>query len=144
MTTREAWRGDRGSAVSVWVVLIVAAMTLIMGIAVDMSGQIAAKREAGDLAAAAARTAAEQVNTLAYLADGRSTEVVAAHARAAALDYLGAAGATGTVRFDNQTTLIVDVQLPYRPVFLSAFGAQLTVTGTATTRLVRALNGTER
>lgn len=47
-------RGERGS-VTVWMVLIVMVLTMVIGIAVDLSGQVNAKRRAGDVAAQAAR-----------------------------------------------------------------------------------------
>ncbi len=43
--TRQLRHDERGS-VSIWAVLIVAAFTLIVGISVDLTGQIAAKQRA--------------------------------------------------------------------------------------------------
>ena len=51
-------RGERGS-VTVWMVLIVMVLTMVIGIAVDLSGQVNAKRRAGDVAAQAARAAGQ-------------------------------------------------------------------------------------
>lgn len=140
-----SWRDERGYALSIWAVLAVTAFTLIVGIAVDLSGQVAAKSHAGAVAAQAARTAAQQLDAVGYMNDGRSREVQAAQARTAALATIGAAGMTGTVTFPTPTTLEVTVTARYTPLFLSSLGVgPLQVTGSATTRLARALNGTER
>lgn len=136
---------ERGAAVSTWAVLIVAATTLILGVAVDLSGQIAAKRQAGDVAAQAARVAGQQLDAVAYLTDGRTSELATTRARAAAVAYITRAGMTGTVTVDTPTTLVVTTIAGYTPVFLSAFGVgRLEVTGTARTEMVRAANGRER
>ena len=105
---RNRLRDERGAAVTVWAVLIVAAMTLIVGIAVDLAGQINAKRLAGDVAAQAARVAGQQISADAYMEDGRSVEIIAARARAAAVDYIKSAGMTGTTRIESGTELVVE------------------------------------
>lgn len=138
-------RDEKGAAITTWAVLIVVAMTLIVGIAVDLSGQINAKRLAGDVAAQAARAAGQQIDAEVYLTDGRSVAIVNASARDAAIAYIEAAGMTGTARIVSGTELVVETYATYTPVFLSALGVgELQVTGTATTRAVRALDGKER
>jgi Flp pilus assembly protein TadG len=138
-------RDEKGAAITTWAVLIVVAMTLIVGIAVDLSGQINAKRLAGDVAAQAARAAGQQIDAEVYLTDGRSVAIVNARARDAAIAYIEAAGMTGTARIVSGTELVVETYATYTPVFLSALGVgELQVTGTATTRAVRALDGKER
>ena len=120
-------------------------MTLIVGIAVDLAGQINAKRLAGDVAAQAARVAGQQISADAYMEDGRSVEIIAARARAAAVDYIKSAGMTGTTRIESGTELVVETRASYTPVFLSALGfGELQVTGTASIRSVRAQEGRER
>ncbi len=137
-------RNERGS-VTVWVVLMMMVLTMVLGVAVDLAGQVTAKRQASDVAAQAARAAGQQVNADAYLNDGSSVEVQVAKAKAAALDYTAAAGMTGTAQVESGTELVVDTTTTYRPVFLSAFGiGELTVTGTASIRVVRVEDGKER
>jgi Flp pilus assembly protein TadG len=136
---------ERGTAVSVWAVLIVTVVTLLVGIAVDLSGQIGAKRLAGDTAAQAARVAGQQLDTAGYLAGTSSLEVEVARARAAALDYVKAAGMTGQVTIESGAELVVSTRATYEPVFLTAIGVgPLEVTGTARVRIVRAYEGEER
>jgi Flp pilus assembly protein TadG len=136
-------QSERGS-VTVWMVLMVVALTLIVGIAVDLTGQLAAKRVAGDVAAEAARAAGEQVDQSAYLGGG-SVEVKAAAAKQAALAYVKAAGLQGTVQIEGGSVLVVDTTAQYKPVFLSALGVgTLQVTGSARTRVVRVQEGSER
>ncbi len=137
-------RGERGS-VTVWMVLIVMVLTMVIGIAVDLSGQVNAKRRAGDVAAQAARAAGQQISPDAYLADGRSVELAVAKAKASAVDYIEAAGMTGSARVESGTELVVQTETTYRPIFLSAVGiGDLTVTGSASIRVVRVEDGKER
>ena len=138
-------RGERGS-VTVWMVLIVMVLTMVIGIAVDLSGQVNAKRRAGDVAAQAARAAGQQISPDAYLADGRSVELAVAKAKTAAVDYIEAAGMTGSARVESGTELVVQTETIYRPIFLSAAGiGDLKVTGSASIRVVRvADDGEER
>ena len=137
-------RGERGS-VTVWMVLIVMVLTMVIGIAVDLSGQVNAKRRAGDVAAQAARAAGQQISPDAYLADGRSVELAVAKAKASAVDYIEAAGMTGSARVESGTELVVQTETTYKPIFLSAAGiGDLTVTGSASIRVVRVADGKER
>ena len=138
----ERVRDDRGAVVSVWAVLGLALTVLIIGIAVDLSGQINAKRQANDVADQAARSAAQQVNTQSYLDDGRSVAVVAGRAKTAAVTYVQRYGMVGSAHIEARNRLVVETAATYRPVFLSMFGiGNLRVTGTATVQLVRALEG---
>jgi Flp pilus assembly protein TadG len=138
-------RGERGS-VTVWMVLIVMVLSMVMGIAVDLSGQVNAKRRASDVAAQSARVAGQQISPDAYLADGRSVELAVAKAKTAAVDYIEAAGMTGSARVESGTELVVQTETIYRPIFLSAAGiGDLKVTGSASIRVVRvADDGEER
>ncbi|HEY3411297.1 MAG TPA: pilus assembly protein [Propionicimonas sp.] len=144
MNTLKRSRGERGS-VSVWAALIVAAFTLIVGISVDLTGQIAAKQHATDIAAQAARIAGQQLDANAVMDGGTHTSVDIAKARATALAFIARADMHGTVTVTGGTQLEVTVTGTYRPVILTSIGlGPLTVTGTSTARLVRAQNGTER
>ncbi len=138
-------RDQRGS-VSIWAALIVAVFTLIVGISVDLVGQVAAKQRAADVAAQAARIAAEQVDPTTVLSGARTVTANPVRARQAALAYIAGADMTGTVTIGaGGTQLAITTTATYQPVFLTGIGiGPLTVTGTSTARLVRTLNGSER
>ena len=138
-------RDERGS-VSVWAVLMVTAFTLIVGISVDLVGQITAKQRATDVAAQAARVAGEQTDTNTLMAGSGTVTVHPQHARQAALAYIAGADMTGTVTLEaGGTKLMITTTATYRPLFLTSIGiGPLTVTGTSTARLIRAQNGSER
>ena len=145
MTTHAARRRDeRGAVVSVWTAVIATTMVLVLGIAVDLSGLVHAKQQAGDAAAQAARQAGQQLSTGTLLQQGR-LEVRTRQARAAAVDYLEAVGMTGTATVQDGTLLVVTAQASYRPLFLSGMGiGPVQVTGTSSVRVLRVENGTER
>lgn len=134
---------ERGS-LSTWLALAAAAMILCVGLAVDLGGHVHAQQRVRDLAAQAARTAGEEI-AAAPAVRGEMPSVDAVAARAAARRYLERAGVTGTVHLTAGTTLTVTVTDTYTPLILTAVGVgPLTVTGQATARLVRAVDGTER
>jgi hypothetical protein len=139
-------RHDERGSISVWAVLIVAAFTLVVGISVDMVGQVAAKQHAADVAAQAARIAGQQIDPDALMSGRRTVTVDATRARRAALDYIAGANMTGdTIITASGTELRISTTAIYRPVFLTVIGVgPLTVTSTSTARLVRAQDGSER
>lgn len=145
MTIRGLRRDERGS-ISVWAALVIAAFTLVVGISVDLVGQIAAKERAADVAAQAARVAGEQADANTLMAGSGKLVVDPQRARQAALTYIAGADMTGTVTITSGgTQLAITTTATYRPIFLTSIGiGPLTVTGTSTARLVRALNGSER
>ncbi|MBK8458803.1 MAG: pilus assembly protein [Micropruina sp.] len=121
------------------------ALTLIVGIAVDLTGQIHAKQHAGEVAAQAARLAGQQLNTDQYQAGEGRLEVGARQARATAVDFIERSGMTGTLTFTSPTSLQVTTRAPYTPLFLSLVGVgQVHVTGQATISTIRVLEGTPR
>lgn len=136
-------RHDERGQVSTWMALASLAMVLIVGIAVDLSGQVLAKQRAADLAAQAARVGGNQLEVSPAMR-GRPVTVDPQRARAAAKAYIANAGATGTVTVTT-TQITVTVHDTYQPLFLSAAGlGTQQVTGEATARLARAVNGAER
>lgn len=140
---RHRRRDERGS-VSVWLALAAVAMTLCVGIAVDLGGHVHAQQRAHALAAQAARTAGEEV-AAAQAVRGQKPAVDTTAAKRAAHSYLAQAGVTGTVSVQAGNVLHVRVTDQYTPLFLGSIGVgTLTVTGESTARLVRAVNGTER
>lgn len=136
-------RDERGS-ISLWLALASVAMVLCVGLAVDLGGHTHAAQRAHDLAAQAARTAGEQVAAVQAIR-GNTPQVDATAARAAAQQYLTRAGVTGSVAIQPGGRIAVTVTDSYDPIFLTTLGiGRLPVTGTATARLVRAVDGTER
>lgn len=142
---RDRLRDERGAAVTVWTILIATALTMIVGLAVDLSGRVNTQRLAGDVAAQAARTAGQHLDADVYTSTGGDVEVAAARAKAAAIAYAKASGMTATARIESGTDLVVEVSADYEPVFLSAIGIGTQhVTAIARVRVVKALEGKER
>ena len=136
-------RDERGS-VTVWLALASFVMMFLVGLAVDLGGQVHAHERAHDVAAQAARAGGEEVSGGTAI-QGRALTIDTAAARAAAQRYLDAAGVTGTVAITNGDTITVTVDDSYNPRFLGLLGIdRLDVSGTATARLVRTLGGSER
>ena len=138
-----ASRDERGS-ISLWILTASFVMMVLVGLAVDLGGQVHAKQRAHDIAAEAARAGGERVQAAPAI-EGRYVGVDTAAARVAAEQYLASAGVTGTVRITGGDTITVEVTDTYTPVFLSFIGiGDLTVTSDATARLIRSLAGTEQ
>jgi len=136
-------RDERGS-ITVWLAFASFVMVFLVGLAVDLGGQVHAHERAHDLAAQAARAGGEEVEGGAAV-QGRDLVVDRAAARTAARRYLDAAGVSGTVAITNGNTITVTVHDSYNPRFLGVIGiSSLDVTGTATARLVRTLGGNPR
>lgn len=142
--------GTRGRArdecglISIWLALAAFVMMILVGLAVDLGGQVHAKQRAHDLAAQAARVGGEQLQA-APAVEGQYLAIDAPAARSAAEDYLTASGVTGTVTITGGDTITVDVIDTYSLRFLSIVGVNdLTVTGEASARVVRSLGGTEQ
>ena len=140
---RPVRRDERGS-ISIWMAVAGLALMVLVGLAVDLGGQVHAKQRAHDIAAEAARTGGQQVQAGPAI-EGRYVNVDTAAARAAAQQYLAAAGVTGTVTITGGDIITVDVTDTYSPKFLGFIGiGDLSVTSDASARLVRSLGGTER
>ena len=133
---------ERGS-ITVWMALASFAMMMLVGLAVDLGGQVHAQQQAHDLAAQAARAGGEQVQAAPAI-EGRYLRIDTRAARAAAQDYLDAAGVDGTVRIVDGDTITVAVTAEYEPRFLSFLGQRVRVTGEASARLVRTTGGAEQ
>lgn len=143
MTTHHRRRDERGS-ISIWLALSSLVMMILVGLTVDLGGQVHAKQRAHDIAAEAARAGGEQVQAAPAI-EGTYVAVDTVAARNAAEEYLTAAGVTGTVTITGGDTITVDVKDTYRPKFLSVIGmGDLTVTSHASARLIRSLGGSEQ
>jgi hypothetical protein len=136
--------GERGS-VTVWLVTASLVMLLVVGLAVDLTGQVAAQQNARDVAAQAARTGGQQLSSVAAV-KGNAPRADTRRAADAARNYLaGAPGLTGTVQVTGGDTVTVTTRGTYRTKILSVIGlGSLPVSGTATSRSVRAVGGVER
>ena len=137
-------RRDKGS-VTIWLALASFVMIVLVGVAVDLSGQVYAQQHARDIAAQAARTAGQQINSsLGVRGIGAQTNT--AQAIAAATSYIAAAGMEGDASITGGgTTITVRVVDTYETKFLSIIGlTSLRVTGSAETRVVRVVGGVER
>ena len=134
-------RDERGS-VTIWLVTTTVVMIVLVGLAVDLGGQVHAQQRAHDLAAQAARAGGEQLQAAPAI-EGRYLDIDAAAARTAAQHFLAAAGVTGTVTLTSGTTITVTVTDVYQPRFLTLIGINhLTVTGSASAHVIRSLGGT--
>jgi len=136
-------KDERGS-ISIWMATATLVMIVLVGLAVDLGGQVQAKERAHDIAAEAARTGGEQVQAAPAI-EGRYLAVDATAAKKAAEDYLAASGVTGTVTISDGNTITVTVTDTYSPKFLNIIGiGNLTVTSRVSARLIRSLGGNER
>lgn len=136
-------RDDRGS-ISLWLVTASFVMMMLVGLAVDLGGQVHARQRAHDVAAQAARAGGQQVRP-APAVRGEYVAVDPFAARNAAEDYLAASGATGRVTITGGDTITVNVTDTYIPKFLGLIGiGDLAVTGDASARLIRSLGGNEQ
>ena len=70
-------------------------MIMLVGLAVDLGGQVHAQQRAHDVAAQAARAGGQQVQAAPAIAGRATLSVDVAAARSAAQDYLAAAGVDG-------------------------------------------------
>lgn len=136
-------RDERGS-ISVWFATASLPMVILIGMTVDLGGKVHAQQHARSVAAQAARTGAQEVQGPAALR-GDDLRIDATAAKAAAQDYLRAAGVNGTVTVSGGDTLIVRTTDTYSSKFLGVIGLDsMKVTGEASARLIRAQGGTEQ
>ena len=134
---------EQGS-VSLWLALSASVMTMIIGIAVDLTGQVYAHQHTHDIAAQAARAGGQRI-AAAPAVRGLSARADTVAAQQAARTYLAAADVDGAVRVDDGTTLVVTTSSTYRTKFLSIIGiTTIPVHGSATARIVRAVGGSEQ
>ena len=136
-------RRDERGAVTVWLAGASVLMVTVIGISVDLGGQVHAKEHAHTIAAQAARTGAEQLTADAMT--GATPRLDVGKARQAANAYLRSAGLLGTVTISGGIRVTVDVTDTYTPLFLGSIGVgPLTVTASSTAELKRALDGRQR
>ncbi len=136
-------RDERG-AISVWFAAAALAMVILVGMTVDLGGKVHAQQQTRSAAAQAARTGAQEIQgSTAVRGEDLRVDIYAA--KAAAQDYLRAAGVEGTVTVVDGDTLIVHTTDTYDSKFLGIIGLDsMKVTGEASARLIRAQGGIER
>lgn len=140
---RDARRRAERGAISVFYVLAAVGMAVIVGLGVDLGGMVYAKQRAFDVAAQAARAGGEAIRADQVMA-GQPLALDQAKGKAAAEAYLAAAGMSGSA-YVTATTIEVTARHEWVPVVLGQFGfGAHQFTGTASARLVRALDGAER
>lgn len=136
-------RRDRGS-VTVWLALTSFVMIVLVGLAVDLTGQVHAQQRARDIAAQAARTGGQQLN-VATAIRGLGVQVNPVQAVNAAQTYLAGSEVSGSASIVNGTTLVVTTTDTYQTKFLSIIGlGSMRVSGKAEVRIVRAVGGVEQ
>jgi Flp pilus assembly protein TadG len=134
---------DESGAISVWFATASLVMIILVGMTVDLGGKVHTQQQARSAAAQAARTGAQEVQGSAVRGGDLHVDINAA--KAAALDYLRAAGVEGNARVVNGDTLIVTTTDTYTSKFLGIIGLDtMQVTGEASARLIRAEGGIER
>jgi Flp pilus assembly protein TadG len=136
-------RQERGS-ISIWLVTTGFAMIVLVGLAVDLGGQVHAQQHARAVADQAARTGGQQLDAaVAVRGDGAVTDTHLA--RQAATAHLTASGLTGTVAVTGGTTVTVNVRDTYPTTFLGIIGiTSMTVTGHGQARITRSVEGVEQ
>jgi Flp pilus assembly protein TadG len=119
-------------------------MILLVGMTVDLGGKVHEQQRARAVAAQAARTGAQEVEGSTAVR-GEDLRVDLNAAKAAARDFLQAAGVEGTVTVTGGDTLTVTTTATYDSKFLGIIGLDsMQVTGEASARLIRAEGGIER
>lgn len=137
-------RPDERGSITVWLALASFAMIFLIGLAVDLGGQVHAHERAHDVAAQAARAGGEEVDGGPAI-QGSGLTINPVPARAASQNYLDQAGVSGTVTLTGGNTITVTVHDSYHPQFLGLIGIhRLDVTGTATAHLIRTLGGSQQ
>lgn len=133
---------EEGS-VTPWFIVSALALIVIVGLVLDGGSHLHAQQHAYGLAAQAARTGGQQLDTTAVMA-GEGFTVDQAQAVTAANQYLATAGTDGTVWVEGGR-VHVTVRQTYTPQILGMFGAgPFPVEVTATARLVRVVAGAEQ
>lgn len=135
---------ERGS-ISIWLALASFVMIVLVGLAVDLTGQVQAQQNAHDIAAQAARAGSQEINP-ALAIRGIDTKINPVQARKAAQIYLDLSGVQGKAKISNGGhTLIVTTSDTYDTKFLSIIGLNtMQVSGRAEARIAHSLQGGDR
>ncbi|WP_029429679.1 TadE/TadG family type IV pilus assembly protein [Blastococcus sp. URHD0036] len=127
-------RSEQGS-ISAFFAVLVPALLLVIGLAVDGGAKVAATQRANALADEAARAGGQALDIAAALTGEIRVDPTAAVA--AAQDYLDRSGVAGTVTVVDGDTLRVTTTLTEPTTFLGLIGiTTLTVEGAGTADLI--------
>ncbi|NUT33032.1 MAG: hypothetical protein HOV79_08155 [Hamadaea sp.] len=110
MTRR--WGGRERGSVSVFFAIVAAGWVMMLLLIVVGGGRIRAYQRADNIAAEAARAAGQAIEAGTAIA-GEEKTIDRTRATAAAQAYLLEAGATGTVRFEGDQTVVVTATVGY-------------------------------
>lgn len=134
---------ERGS-VTIWMITTALTMVLLVGLAVDLGGQVLAKQHAQAVAVEAARAGGQQLLGPAAV-QGQGALVDPSAAIGAVSTYLaGAPGMTGSATIAG-TTVTVETSTMYTTKYLGLIGIhEIAVTGHAEVQTVRAVEGVPR
>jgi hypothetical protein len=127
--SRRQAAGERGVA-TIWAVIVVTACIAMIGLVLDGGVILRARSDAFGLAGAAARAGAQQLEP-----DAAAQGQVALdpnRARQAALDYLAARGATGTVSVEGNNVTATVFLTAHLQILRVRDGGAVGVTATAT------------
>ena len=135
-------RHDERGSVTAWFATVSFALVVIVGLVLDGGAQLHAEERAFGIAAQAARTGGQQLDTAAVVAS-QGFAVDPDQAVDAAHQYLAEVGVDGTVWVDGDQVHVV-VNDSYTPVVLGMLGlGPFTIEATASARLIRVLGGAE-
>ena len=127
-------RDDRGS-VTVWAISATVACVLIIGLVVDGGTMLRARSDAFALASSAARAGAQELDSAAAVQGLTVLDPVAAER--AALDYLAAHGATGTVAITDETITVTVTSATSLQLLRLAGAETASFTATSTVNIVK-------
>lgn len=135
-------RHDESGSVTAWFATVSFALVVIVGLVLDGGAQLHAEDRAFGIAAQAARTGGQQLDTAAVVAS-QGFVVDPDQAVAAAHQYLADVGVDGRVWVDGGQVHVV-VNDSYTPVVLGLLGlGPFPVEATASARLIRVVGGAE-
>lgn len=136
-------RSEEGS-ISIWLATASFVMIVLVGLAVDLGGQVHTQQHARDIAAQAARAGGQQLQAPRAVR-GLGAFADTSRAVAAARAYLAASDVAGNVSTPGGDTVLVTTTATYPTKFLGIIGLNsMTVSGRAESRIIRAVNGAER
>lgn len=120
-------------------------LMVVLGIVIDVSGQMRAMQQADAVAREAGRQGAQALD-VAQAMNGGGTVVDPLRAKAAAQSFLSSNGVDGTVTvLPGGTRLAITTTTSYRPIALGIIGIKdLSARGSAEVELVQVVAGQER
>lgn len=143
MTRKLRQSRERGS-ISAWLAVTTFGVLLMFGLVVDMVGADRARHRVETVANQAARAAGQELENTAA-AQGLGVSTNSARATTAGEQHLAIAGVSGTVNIQSGTTIVVTTTDTYSTKVLGIIGVDsVTVTGEGTSRVVRAVDGSEQ